>query len=67
MPRKPTIKTRSTHSDERRAWLRQAKEVGLQGFLYKSSPVARAKLWEAIDTALSPYGPQDSPQESEMW
>ena len=63
MPRKPTIKTRSTHSDERRAWLRQAKEVGLQRFMYKASPVARATLWEAIDTALSPYGPQDRPQE----
>jgi hypothetical protein len=37
MPHKPTIKNRSTHSDERRAWLRQAKEVGLQGFLYKAS------------------------------
>jgi hypothetical protein len=63
MPRKPTITNRSTHSDERRAWQRQAKEAGLQRFLYKASPVARAKLWEAIDTALSPYGPQDSPQE----
>ncbi len=63
MPRKPIIKNRSIHSDERRAWQRQAKEASLHRFLYKASPVARAKLWEAIDTALSPYGPQDSPQE----